>query len=284
MIIYKVTNLVNKKIYIGQSINSLDHRKKQHYKESKYHKNDTTYFHNALKKYSEQDFIWEILEEVSTLEELNSREIYWINYYQSTNKKIGYNLKLGGNNGGKCCESTKQKIGETTKAKWANPELAVRMREGLRKGTETVKQKALVNYKTVICKHCGKKFTYRPCDTHGIAPKFCSDICFQVYMKLASRKNSQLASKLIIERKEKERQLIKQRLFDWIPNFEKFKNTPMNKLTPLFNELMPLCEYKDPRTLMLVLGFTSKKAFFKELSKIYAELMGNYENQEIKSS
>ena len=89
--------LVNQKVYIGQSINSLDHRKKQHYKESKYHKNDTTYFHNALKKYSEQDFIWEILEELTSLEELNSREIYWIEYYQSTNKEKGYNLILATN-------------------------------------------------------------------------------------------------------------------------------------------------------------------------------------------
>ena len=131
MIIYKVTNLVNQKVYIGQSINSLDHRKKQHYKESKYHKNDTTYFHNALKKYSEQDFIWEILEELTSLEELNSREIYWIEYYQSTNKEKGYNLKLGGNNGGKCCDSTKRKIGDTTIKKWKNPEIAKKMKDVL---------------------------------------------------------------------------------------------------------------------------------------------------------
>ena len=133
MIIYKVTNLVNQKIYIGQSVNSLDHIKNQHYKESKYHKNDTTYFHNALRKYSNKDFIWEIIEEVSSLEELNSREIYWINYYQSTKKEIGYNLKLGGNNGGKCCDRTKKKIGDTTIEKWKNPEIAQKMKEGLKK-------------------------------------------------------------------------------------------------------------------------------------------------------
>ena len=69
-----------------------------------------------------------------------------------------------------------------------------------------------------------------------------------------------------------------------IPNFAKFKNPTMNRLTPLFNELMPLCEYKDPRTLMMVLGFTSKKAFFKELSKIYAEQVLNQQTYSEESS
>lgn len=284
MIIYKVTNLVNQKVYIGQTINSLEHRKSGHYRDAMCIKKKSVYFHNALLKYKPEDFKWEVIDTAKTIEELNEKEIYWVSYYESNNKDKGYNLKAGGDSGGKCCESTKQKIGETTKAKWANPELAERMREGLRKGTETVKQKALVNYKTVVCKHCGKEFTYRPCDTYGIAPKFCSDMCFQVYMKLTGRKNLQLASKLTAERKEEERQLIKQKLLDWIPNFEKFKNTPMNRLTPLFNELMPLCGYKDPRTLMMALGFTSKKAFFKELSKIYAEQVLNQQTYSEESS
>lgn len=34
--------------------------------------------------------------------------------YNSSNKNKGYNLKKGGLGGGKCCESTKQKIGATS--------------------------------------------------------------------------------------------------------------------------------------------------------------------------
>lgn len=282
MIIYKVTNLVNQKVYIGQSINSLNHRKKQHYKESKYHKNDTTYFHNALRKYKEQDFIWEIIEELNSKEELNEKEIYWINYYQSTDKEKGYNLKFGGNNGGKCCESTKRKIVNTTLKKWANPEIAKRMKEGLIKGTETVKKQALNNYKTINCIYCKMQFQYRPCDTSGYIPKFCSEQCRKEYLK--NNNGLKVASQINKENKEAERLKIKQIILNWMPNFNKFKNLKLNNLNPLFDELCSLTTYKDARTIMLIFDCTSKKLFFQKLSKIYAELIGNYENQEIKSS
>lgn len=278
MIIYKVTNLVNQKIYIGQSINTLEYRKSGHYRDARCIKKKNVYFHNALLKYKPEDFKWEIIDTAETIEELNKKEIYWVSYYKSNNKDKGYNLKAGGDSGGKCCESTKQKIGETTKIKWTNPETAKRMLEGLRKGTETVKHKALVNFKTTKCKQCNIEFTYRPCDVNQTVPKFCSNSCYNIYMKKVSKNNLKIATQFNIINKNKERQIIKQKLLDWLPNFYKFQNIPMNKLTPLFEELMPLCGYKDPRTLILVLGFTSKKEFFKKLSKMYAELIGNYKN------
>lgn len=282
MIIYKVTNLVNQKVYIGQSVNSLNHRKNQHYKESKYHKNDNTYFHNALRKYPKQSFFWEVIERVDSLEELNAKEIYWIDYYHSTDKEKGYNLKLGGNNGGKCCDSTKRKIGDTTLEKWKNPEIAEKMKLGLYKGTETVKQKSLNNYKSTYCNWCNSQFQYRPCDTDSHIPKFCSEQCRKEYLK--NNNGLKAASKINKENKEAERSVLKQLILEWIPNFSKYQNLKLNNLDPLFNELCTLTKYKDARTIMLVFDCTSKKLFFQKLSKIYAELMGNHENQEIKSS
>lgn len=56
MIIYKVTNLKNNKVYIGQTIHSMLYRKRQHLKDC-YRKNYyNNVFHNALKKYSSHDF------------------------------------------------------------------------------------------------------------------------------------------------------------------------------------------------------------------------------------
>jgi hypothetical protein len=56
MIIYKVTNLKNNKVYIGQTIHSMLYRKRQHLKDC-YRKNYyNNVFHNALKKYSYHDF------------------------------------------------------------------------------------------------------------------------------------------------------------------------------------------------------------------------------------
>lgn len=143
MIIYKVTNKINNKIYIGQTINSLEHRRKQHEKDCRRNKYYNNRFHNALIKYGFDNFIWECLCECVSIEELNSKEQYYISEYNTTDKALGYNLKFGGNNGGKCCDTTKVKISLSSKQKWTNPKIASKMLNGLRKGTETVKQKGL---------------------------------------------------------------------------------------------------------------------------------------------
>ena len=93
MIIYKVTNKINKKIYIGQTVNSLDYRMKQHYRSSK---RDSYYFHNALKKYRIGDFKWEIVCWCDNLDQLNLMEELLILVYNSANQNKGYNLKKGG--------------------------------------------------------------------------------------------------------------------------------------------------------------------------------------------
>ena len=275
MIIYKVTNLVNQKVYIGQSINSLEERQFHHYKDAKRKDRPTVYFHNALLKYGFNQFKWEIVEEIDNLEELNKREIYWISFYDSTNRSRGYNLKSGGKNGGTCNEETKAKIGNTTKIKWKNPEIAEKMRDGLRKGAQTMKNKAAKNYKIAICKECGKEFTYRPCDVSGVRPTFCSTSCLHLY-RVNNKKGLMAATFKSAEIKRKEREELKNRIQQWLPNFKKYKNLPLNGLTALFEELTEITGYKDPRTIMNIFEFTSRKLFFKELSKMYAELIGNY--------
>lgn len=85
--IYKTTNLINNKIYIGQ------HQKNVF---------DDNYFgsgrviNNALKKYGRNSFKVEILCWKETIEGLNKAEIYFIAAFNSTNKKIGYNISFGG--------------------------------------------------------------------------------------------------------------------------------------------------------------------------------------------
>ena len=77
--------------YVGKTIYTLAVRRKQHLRSN-------TYFGNALRKY-EEDFSWEILEEVNSLDELNDREIFWINELDTLGSK-GYNLNCGGSNNG----------------------------------------------------------------------------------------------------------------------------------------------------------------------------------------
>lgn len=96
-VIYKITNLINNKIYIGQTVVSEPVRWQQHIF---YAYNDPTQdcvlLCNAIKKYGRENFKREILERVSN-EQLNEREIYYIELYNSTDRKKGYNIEIGGN-------------------------------------------------------------------------------------------------------------------------------------------------------------------------------------------
>mgnify|MGYP000219592706 CR=1 FL=1 len=104
MIVYKATNKKNGKIYIGQTVNTLKERNRTR----KYGK---SIFDYAFRKYGEDGFDWEILEEVDNIDLLNERESYWIEFYNSTDRKIGYNLKGGGNNS-YLTDLVKHKIGK----------------------------------------------------------------------------------------------------------------------------------------------------------------------------
>lgn len=86
--IYKITNQLNNKSYIGQSIHI-----EQRWQEHLYQSSQCSLIKYALHKYGVNNFSFEILEECSQ-EKLNEREQYWINYYDSFNN--GYNLTLGG--------------------------------------------------------------------------------------------------------------------------------------------------------------------------------------------
>lgn len=91
--IYKITNKINNKIYIGQSVN-IQQRFYTHCSDA-LTKQDNNYFHNAIRKYGKENFYIEIIEECLE-EELNNKEIYWIKYYNATDKNIGYNSSIGG--------------------------------------------------------------------------------------------------------------------------------------------------------------------------------------------
>ena len=89
MIIYKATNKINGKSYIGQTTKPLEERIRGHLKSNK-----NIYFHLELKKYSD-NFEWSILENCSSKDELNIKEIYYIKYYDSFGEN-GYNSTSGG--------------------------------------------------------------------------------------------------------------------------------------------------------------------------------------------
>ena len=90
--IYKITNKVNGKIYIGKTIKTIEERFKRHIYDSR---RNNSYFYNAIKKYGIENFIIEEIENVDN-SKLNEREKYWISFYNSNFSKIGYNGTIGG--------------------------------------------------------------------------------------------------------------------------------------------------------------------------------------------
>lgn len=88
--IYKITNMINQKSYIGQSID-IERRWRSHRNTYNWIKNYPLYL--AFKKYGLNNFRFEILEECS-FNELNNKEKYYISFYNSW--KNGYNQTDGG--------------------------------------------------------------------------------------------------------------------------------------------------------------------------------------------
>ena len=91
--IYKIENQINHKVYIGQTIKSLNKRFSQH--KNNYTKPYFSQIHlyRAFKKYGIENFSFEKIERVND-EDLDEREKYWIAYYNSYEN--GYNSTLGG--------------------------------------------------------------------------------------------------------------------------------------------------------------------------------------------
>lgn len=90
--IYKTTNLINNRIYIGK------HRSKNGAFDDNYF-GSGTHIKNAIKFYGKSNFTVEPIEWCNSLEEMNLRETFWIEQLNSRDPEIGYNLKSGGDGG-----------------------------------------------------------------------------------------------------------------------------------------------------------------------------------------
>lgn len=95
MYIYKFTHKDTGRVYIGQTIQEANRRRLEHLSNSRY--TGTTHkFHNALRKYGEDSFLFEVIATATSLDELNTLEEQFIKEYDSINS--GFNIRNGGNN------------------------------------------------------------------------------------------------------------------------------------------------------------------------------------------
>lgn len=114
-IIYKHTNKLNGKIYIGQCSSTLERRERPN--GSGYKK--CPLFWKSIIKNGWDSFTHEIIEVVETVDEANNREKYWVAFYNTNDPKYGYNLTPGGQN---CLEEM-----------WKNEQYRARMIESFKR-------------------------------------------------------------------------------------------------------------------------------------------------------
>ena len=92
--IYKVTNTINNKSYIGCTRFTLEERKKKHLTDYNLAAFKHRKFYAALNEYGEDSFTWEVIETASDKPEAIEREKYWIRFCNSC--RHGYNANTGG--------------------------------------------------------------------------------------------------------------------------------------------------------------------------------------------
>lgn len=122
--IYCFENKINGKKYIGKA--ELPKRRlASHISTSKKPSNRQKYIHRAIAKYGIENFWFRCIDYAFSEEEALSQERYWIAFFETTNRNMGYNLTLGGEgrSGYKHIPETRKRLSELAKKKTgaANP-------------------------------------------------------------------------------------------------------------------------------------------------------------------
>lgn len=127
MIIYKITNIINGKRYIGQTIFTLEKRWDEHL--GSYRNGKTQYLYKAMRKYGIENFKIEQVMRCENEKDLDKKEAFCIRIFNTfAENGRGYNCTTGGNQY-RLDEKSKKKIGEKKKGKKLPPHQAAYLRE-----------------------------------------------------------------------------------------------------------------------------------------------------------
>ena len=151
MIVYKITNRVNGKVYVGQTKFSLEDRWRIHCQPSK---TTTRALKNAINKYGKENFTVEQIDVASNREDAYVKESYWIQHYNSMFPN-GYNLQSGGKRNFHVCLETKRRVADSTRGKKHTEETKRKISES------QLGKKLSEEHRTKISKaHNGKSRTF----------------------------------------------------------------------------------------------------------------------------
>lgn len=112
--IYKITNIINDKCYIGQTEQKPKARQNKHIRDARPGKSNLS-IHNAIRKHKWGNFIFVVIATATDKKMANLLEKFYIRVYESNNRKFGYNLTDGGSGtcGYKHTDKDKLKISDT---------------------------------------------------------------------------------------------------------------------------------------------------------------------------
>ena len=143
--VYRITNILNGKIYIGKTKQNPPVRRWAEHTSDSRKENPKMYIHRAMKKYGIENFLFEVIAQYKTHDDLCQGEVAIISQYNSNSREYGYNLTNGGEGpewtderksqfsekmkgegnlffGKKHTEETKQLLSEIRKEEYSNPE------------------------------------------------------------------------------------------------------------------------------------------------------------------
>jgi group I intron endonuclease len=95
MVIYKITNQVNGKVYIGQTIQT-NPKMRWYSHQADARNGKKTHLYNSIRKHGVENFLWEIIDRANNVEQLNELEFKWLAHYRKLGK-VYNNREAGGN-------------------------------------------------------------------------------------------------------------------------------------------------------------------------------------------
>lgn len=112
--VYKIENLLNGKVYIGQTTAGVDRRMYGHRRQAERVKRGLhegmSKISRAIAKYGFENFSVQVIDRAETREALDAKEQFWIAAYSSHVQGIGYNIEMGGRSKGAVSEETRAKL------------------------------------------------------------------------------------------------------------------------------------------------------------------------------
>lgn len=129
--VYKITNTINGKLYIGSSID-LKKREYAHFYNLRNNTHDSKYMQNVFNKFGENILIFSIIEYVENVDILLDREQYWIDYYNVCDRRYGYNTcpTAGNRLGCLTSDETKVKLSKINMGKKLSDEHKMKIKKG----------------------------------------------------------------------------------------------------------------------------------------------------------